>query len=304
MDNASIAVLLSAHGTIDRVEDIPDFLRKIRRGRPTPPEIEEEVRRRFVAIGGSPMLRTTREVAALLSDRLQVPVLVAMRLWNPTYTEALVEAERLGVQTLISLPLAPQSTFIYHDALKAAMAAYTAEGHTVPQLIEIEPWGEHPALLAAFAETIREALGRFSETERSQVGLILSAHSLPQRVLDLGDPYETLFRALAERVATEAWPASQPVRIAFQSQGMDGGAWLGPDLPTTFRELAATGVQDVIIAPIGFLCDHMETLYDLDIEAQTLAREAGLRRLERAASLNARPLLVAALEAVVRHNWP
>jgi ferrochelatase len=299
--NSTAGVLLSAHGTVSNPDDIPAFLQNIRRGRPTPQAIVDEVRHRFHAIGGSPLLATTRAQAAALEARLGLPVVVGMRLWHPYIAEALDEAARRGVGRLLSLPLAPQSTFVYNDAVRAACEARRAEGRPVPELLEAPPWGLEPSLVAAFAEAVGEALGRFEPGERARAGLVLSAHSLPKRVVDAGDPYERQFRAMAEAVAARVAHAG-PTVIAFQSQGMDGGDWLGPDLPATFADLRRRGAEHVVVAAIGFLSDHVETLYDLDVDAPALARAAGLARFERAPSLNVRPSFVDALEAVARRE--
>jgi ferrochelatase len=289
------AVLLTCHGTVDRVEDIPAFLTNIRRGRPTPPEIVEEVRRRFEKIGGSPLMRITAEQAAALEARIGVPVRVAGRLWAPLPAEVIGQMVAEGVTRLISLPMAPQSVDVYHAGVRAAAAA-----HAGLDLALAPPWGTEPILIDAFVEAIDEALARFPEDERAKVPVILSAHSLPQRVIDSGDPYERQFREMAAEVALKLVARGNPVRVAFQSQGMDGGAWLGPDLPATFAKLAESGAKSAVIAAIGFVTDHVETLYDLDIEAPGLAAAAGIERLVRAPSLNARPRFIDALEAVVR----
>jgi ferrochelatase len=162
------------------------------------------------------------------------------------------------------------------------------------------PWGLEPALIDAFVETADEALARFPEGERASVPVILSAHSLPRRVVDAGDAYEREFRAVAAAVGARLTPRGNEVRVAFQSQGMDGGEWLGPDLPATFAALAEGGARAAVVAPIGFLADHVETLYDLDVEAPALAAKAGIARLERAPALNVRPRFIDALEAVAR----
>ncbi|HEU4408859.1 MAG TPA: ferrochelatase [Polyangiaceae bacterium] len=294
-------VLLSAHGTVTDPDDIPAFLQNIRRGRPTPQAIVDEVRHRFHAIGGSPLLATTRGVAEALASRLGAPVFVGMRLWHPYIAEALDEAERRGVRRLLSLPLAPQSTHVYNDAVREALAARRAEGRPVPELVEAPPWGLEPLLVGAFAEAVGEALARFEPGERGRVGLALSAHSLPKRVIDAGDPYERQFREMADAVAARVGHPG-PTLVAFQSQGMDGGEWLGPDLPRAFAELRARGAEHVVVAAIGFLSDHVETLYDLDVDAPRLAREAGFGRFERAPSLNLRPAFLDALEAVARRG--
>ncbi len=289
------AVLLTCHGTVDRIEDLPAFLANIRRGRPTPPAVLAEVTHRFTRIGGSPLMRTTAAQAAALALRLSLPVRIAGRLWGPYPAEVVADLAREGVTTLISLPLAPQSVEIYHAPVREAAAA-----HAGLELRCAPPWGLEPALADAFVETIDEALARFPDDERAGVAVILSAHSLPRRVIDAGDLYEQQFRAMAAAVGTRLRARRNPVHIAFQSQGMDGGDWLGPDLPATFAALAAGGVRSALVAPIGFVSDHVETLYDLDIEAPLLAAKAGLTRLERAPALNTRPRFIDALEAVVK----
>ena len=290
--NERTGILLSAHGTVENLDDLPAFLAKIRRGRPVPQALLDETRHRYQLIGGSPLLRTTRELADLLSRETGLPVFIGMRLWDPSLAQAITEARDAGVTRLISLPLAPQSVQVYHQAARDAAAAVPG----APALVEVPSWGEEPALLDAFVSAIQEALDRFPEPERSAVELVLSAHSLPLRVIAAGDPYEQQFRAMAAAVARR-FPGN-PSRVAFQSQGFDGGDWLGPDLKATFDALAAEGKRSVVVAAIGFLGDHVETLFDLDIDARRLAGEAGLR-FERAPSLNARGGLVAALARLV-----
>ena len=289
------AVLLTCHGTVDRIEDIPSFLANIRRGRPTPAAIVDEVTHRFQRVGGSPLMRTTAAQAAALSTRLGLPVVIAGRLWPPYPADVVNELVAGGATTLISLPLAPQSVDIYHAQVRKAAAA-----HPGVELRCATAWGLEPALIDALVESADEALGRFPAAERTRVPVILSAHSLPQTIIDAGDLYEKQFRAMAAEVAVRLVARGNPVRIAFQSQGMDGGAWLGPDLPSTFAKLAEEGAAAAVIAPIGFVADHVETLYDLDIEAHTLAEKAGITRIERAPAMNTRPRFIDALEAVVR----
>jgi ferrochelatase len=291
------AVLLTCHGTVERVEDIPAFVTNIRRGRPAPQEVVDEVRRRFERIGGSPLMRITAAQGEALAARLGLPVAIAGRLFHPYPGEALAPLYEAGVRRVISLPLAPQSVHVYHAAVREAAAGFAGlELRCAP------PWGMEPALLDAFVETIDEGLARLPEEARSRAAVILSAHSLPQRVIDAGDPYERQFREVAGEVARRLAPRGNPARIAFQSQGMTGDAWIGPDLPATFAELAKEGVREALIAPIGFVADHVETLYDLDIEAPALARAAGLLLLSRAPAVNVRPRFIDALEAVVRRE--
>lgn len=290
-------MLLSCHGTVDRVEDIPAFVQRIRRGHPAPEEVVAEVRRRFEAIGGSPLMRITHAQAAALEDRLGIRVRAAARLWDPSPERVIAELSAAGVDRVISLPLAPQSVHVYHEAVRRA-----AEGLARPlELIEAPPWGTEPALVAAFAEAIAEAHARFSSVDR--LGLVLSAHSLPTRVIAMGDPYQRDFEAMAGAVIAELDRRGVPraaTAIAYQSAGMGGGDWLGPDLPTTFAAFRDQGVDAILMAPIGFVAEHVETLYDIDVEARDVASGLGIARLERMPPMNTRPAFIDALEAVAR----
>ncbi|UQA62038.1 ferrochelatase [Polyangium aurulentum] len=291
------AVLLSCHGTVSRVEDIPAFLNNIRRGRPTPPELVAEIRHRFERIGGSPLMTITAAQGRALEGRIGIPVEVSGRLWHPYIKDVLQRLVEGGARTVISLPLAPQSVHVYNASVREAAAAYpdvTIRG--------APPWGNEPALIDAFIETIDEALAPVPAEERAGFAVVLSAHSLPMRVLAAGDPYEHQFKEMAGAVAARLQARGMVTRIAFQSQGASNEAWLGPDLPTTFSELHAAGARDVLVAPIGFVADHVETLYDLDVEGPDMAAKAGLVRFLRARALNDRPRFIDALEAVVRRE--
>jgi len=290
------AVLLTCHGTVESADDIPAFVANIRRGRPAPSEVIEEVRRRFLQIGGSPLMRITAEQGRALEARLGIPVAIAGRLWGPYPKDVIADLVARGVTTLVSLPLAPQSVHIYHAVVREAAAE-----HPGLEVRYAPPWGLEPALIDAFEEGIRETLAeQIPEAERDGAAVILSAHSLPIRVIQSGDPYEIQFRAMAGEVEKRLAP--RPVSVAFQSQGMTGDAWLGPDLPATFARLASEGVKTALISPIGFVADHVETLYDLDIEAQGFAKSAGLGRLGRASAMNTRPRFIDALEAIARRE--
>jgi ferrochelatase len=289
------AFLLTCHGTVDRTEDIPAFLANIRRGRPVPREIIEEVTRRFERIGGSPLMRISQAQADALAARVNLPVRVAGRLFHPYPKDVLAALYEGGARTVISLPLAPQSVHVYHAAVREAAAAY-------PDLAlrEVPPWGLEPALIDAFVESIDETLEAAPESERAAIPIVLTAHSLPVRAIQAGDPYEAQFRAMAGAVEERLRARGNPTFVAFQSQGMTGDAWLGPDLPETFNRVAASGARGVLIAPIGFVADHVETLYDLDIEARPIAERAGLTRFLRAPAMNTRARFIDALSAIAR----
>lgn len=295
------AVLLTCHGTVDRAEDIPAFVAAIRRGRPASAEIIAEVTRRFEHIGKSPLMRISAQQADVLARRLGVAVRVAGRLWHPYPREVMTELAAGGVTGVVSLPLAPQSAHVYNRVVEEAALELGMECKSAPS------WGTRPELVDAFTEAIVETAARFDGIPRTRVAVVLTAHSLPVSVIAAGDPYERDFRAMADAVTRSVARrglAEHPVRVAFQSQGMDGGEWLGPDLSSCFAELAGEGALALLVAPIGFVADHTETLYDIDVEAAALAGALGFRRFERMAAMNVRPRFVDALEAVARSLLP
>lgn len=299
------AVLLIAHGTVDSLDELPAFLKNIRRGHDAPPELLAEVRRRYEAIGGqSPLNAINRDVAKRLEERLGVPVRASNRLFSPYPKDVLTELVSGGARHVVVVPLAQHSAQIYADSVRAAA---TEAGLDV-RIDAAKNWGRTPELTLAFARSIFATLEAVPEAERDRTTLLLTAHSLPVSVIQAGDSYETELRASAEDVAAKVRELGGKFAhhaVAFQSQGMSTGpgarpmAWLGPDLRTTFTELASKGHTQVVIAPIGFLADHVEILYDLDIEARSWAEELGIT-LRRAPSLNASDGLVDALAAVVR----
>jgi ferrochelatase len=287
MPAPSDAILLTAHGTVQSIDELPEFLLRIRHGRPAPPELVAELERRYRAIGGSPLLEVTRAQAAALSRALELPVYVGMRLFRPELAEALTEAAAAGVKRLCVLPLAPFSVHVY---MKAAERAASDGGFDV-ELVGIEPFGQSPEFVAAQAELIRPHL-RGDRGEQ----LVLTAHSLPLAVVRGGDPYSSQVEATARAVSAALGVNGE---LAYQSQGMDGGDWLGPDLASVMRELKGRGKTKLVVAPIGFLSDHVETLYDLDIEAKGQAAALGLT-FERIVALNTSPGLISALAAAAR----
>jgi ferrochelatase len=289
-------VLLVAHGTVSDLDDLPAFLAQIRRGRPAPPALVAELRHRYQTIGGSPLLDITRAQATALSKRLDAPVLVGMRLWRPTVEDVLRGIAGLKLRRLCVLPLAPFSVHVYLSAAQESFAAMRQElGPLAPELVPTEPWGTEPAFVEGLAESIRARLSDNGKT----TSVVLTAHSLPTRAIREGDPYEAQFRACATAVSERL---GRRCAVAFQSQGADGGDWLGPDLKSVLEGERAAGSERVVLAPIGFPAEHVETLYDLDVEAAGWARELGLE-LSRVRALDDDPRLIDALESVVRRAF-
>lgn len=280
-------VLLLAHGTIHDVSQLPDFLKSVRRGRPAPEALVAEMRHRYEAIGGSPLLRYTEAQAQGLQVRLGLPVQVAMRLWSPRVEDVLPSLLARGVNRVCLLPLAPFSVEVYVEAAKQA-AGSLGEGVT---WVSVGAWGSDPGFIASHVALIARHVP-------ADVPLVLTAHSLPTRVITMGDRYAVEVEAC---VAAIARGLGREVRLAYQSQGADGGEWLGPQLSDVLAEVASDGASRVAIAPVGFLADHVETLYDLDVEASAECAHLGLI-LTRVPALNTEPAFLDALAALARRT--
>jgi len=222
-----------------------------------------------------------------------------MRMWHPYLQDVLREAAAKGFTRLLTVVMAPHSAFVYEGVLRGIATKLAEEGVSVPELVVAPCIGDEPALIDTLAALVREQLEDLDPKQRSKWILIPSAHSLPVRVVEGGDPYPALVEKTAEAMIQRLAGDALPAILTYQSQGMTNDAWLGPDLPTTFARAREAGAQGVLIAPVGFLADHVETLYDLDIEARAMAAEAGLE-LRRSRCPNTEKGLIDALEAVVR----
>ncbi len=282
------AVLLLAHGTIADNSELEAFLTVIRRGRPPGESLLRDMAGRYDAIGGSPLLHITREQARLLELELGVPCSVAMRLWKPRVEDVLPGLLAAGAERVCLFPLAPFSVDVYVTAAREAASRLGAAAERV-RWLAVPPWGTDPAFIAAHADLIRPHL-------RPGDGIVVSAHSLPLAVIRGGDRYAEQVEACAAALSSVL---GLPLQLAYQSQGDGGGEWLGPDLPTVFERLRAAGCSRIVLAPFGFLGDHVETLYDLDIDAQATATAMGLT-LVRVPALNTDPRFIAALAGIAR----
>ena len=290
------AVLLLAHGTADSLNDIPEFMRHVTGGRPVPPQVIEEVRHRYSLIGHSPMNEITARQGELLAQKLNLPVYVGMRNWKPFIPDVVKTIASDSIERVIAICLAPQNSRTSVGLYRKAV-----EGKSGPpfSLDFVESWHDHPLLVDAFTEKLRTGWSAASREMNASVPIIFTAHSVPQRTIAEGDPYEKQTRETAALVAKAAALGSESWTFAFQSQGMSGGAWLGPTVEDTISSLKTQGHAGVFIQPIGFLCDHVEVLYDIDIGFRESAQKLGMR-LWRAESLNESPTLIAALSDIVR----
>lgn len=301
-----IAVLLMAMGGPDRLENVEPYLLNVRGGRPTPPELVEEIRERYRVTGGkSPVIGITREVARRLEQKLNGPggehyrVYVGLRHWHPYIKEAYAELLDDQPERLIGLCMAPQYSSMSIGAyIKKVEEARMALGGGFP-VSYVVSWHRHPVLVKAIADNVAAALKKFPAAVRSLVPVIFTAHSLPERILQMKDPYPEEVRGTMEAVCELVKPVT--TRFAFQSQGRSGEKWLGPDVESTLEELHRDGHRQVLIAPIGFISDHVEILYDIDIEFKRLAESKGMQ-LERIPMLNASTALIETLASVLEEH--
>jgi len=296
-DSRKNAVLLLAHGSPDSVEEVPDFLLRVTGGRPLPQPVVDEVKHRYGLIGRSPLTELTLKQAELLARELGMPVYVGMRNWKPFIPDAVRALVSDGIEHAVAICLAPQNSRTSVGLYRSDLASNQGPTFAVDF---VESWHDHPLLIRAFAERLRAGLDRARrQAQMQQIPIIFTAHSVPERTIADGDPYESQAKETASLVAREAALASEDWTFAFQSQGMSGGAWLGPRVEDTILGLKEKGHHDVFVQPIGFLCDHVEVLYDIDIGFKQFAETQGMR-LWRAESLNDSSLLVAALADVAR----
>ncbi len=294
------AVLLMAYGTPSSEDDIALYLTDIMRGRKPTQEAVEELKERYRRIGGnSPLLDITNAQASTLEKTLNdegimARVYVGMKHWHPYIGEILPEILHDGFLQIIALALAPHFSQISIGGYKQVLdQAATAAGGM--QVDFVESWHDHPLFHRAVAQKITEALVQFPKPE--EVKVLFTAHSLPERILQQNDPYPSQLRTSCETVASlvklDHWS------FAYQSAGQTGEKWLGPDILEALQNIGTQDrVADVLVVPIGFVADHLEVLYDIDVEAQAVAKTRGLN-LKRTQSLNTSPTFISALADIV-----
>ena len=291
------AVLLIAHGSPERVEDIPEFLQNISRGRPMPEAVVREVQHRYSLIGSSPLTRITRRQADGVAQELGIPAYVGMRNWHPFIADTLQQMTNDGIERAVAICLAP-----HNSRTSVGLYKQVLFGHNVPFAIDfVEEWHDHPLLIEAFADKLRTGWTRACKEHGSQVPVLFTAHSVPQRTIADGDPYESQTRETAALVAAR-FPEIGIWHFAFQSQGMSGGEWLGPTVEDTITNLRDAGHTAVFVQPIGFVCDHVEILFDIDVLFRDFAAGRGMK-LYRAGSLNDSPLFVRAVADLARARF-
>jgi protoporphyrin/coproporphyrin ferrochelatase len=301
------AVLLMAYGSPNRLEEVEAYFTDIRGGRTPSREAIEELTERYRQVGvPTPLLATSLELSRELEKRLRddspdgaiYTVHVGMKHWTPRIATAVHEAVEAGANRIIAIVLAPHfsriSTNGYRRQVEAALVAHAPNGSTTVTLDFIDSWYELDGYIQAVADDVRATRAQF--TRPDEVVAVFTAHSLPARNLDEGDPYQDqLLRTselIARRAGVEQW------RFSYQSQSHTGEPWLGPDLPDTIERLVREEHRSILVASVGFIADHLEIFYDIDIEARVKADELGVE-LRRAPMLNADPRLARALFALV-----
>ena len=283
------AVLLLAHGAPERVEDVERYLSFVQGGRRGSPEVLEEVRRRYQAIGGSsPLLRWTRAQAEALQALQGIPVFFGMRNWHPFIRETMDQVRAAGIDRLAAVCLAPQYSELSVGLYIRRTEEAAREAGVTAKIAWATSYPSEPLLIAAFTERLLPLLGPGKR-------VLFTAHSLPVKALGPCDPYERETRETAAAVAQCAGLAEWD--FAYQSQGMTGGQWLGPTVESRLDRYASEGVRQVVVDPIGFVCDHVEVLYDIDIGFREYAAARGIE-LSRPESLNGSPTFTRALAAV------
>lgn len=300
---APFGVLLMAYGSPATPDDVEAYYTHIRGGRTPSPELIEGLRQRYQRIGGrSPLLEITQRQAQGVQqglDRLglRAGVYVGMKHAPPFIADAVAAMAHDGIRGMVGIALAPQFSRMSVGTYQT-MAASSAARHGI-SFHCVESWHDHPGLIRALAARVQEGQRKLADGQ--DVTVVFTAHSLPQRILESADPYPGELRETCELVAAAA--GVRRWRFAYQSASHTGEPWLGPDLLQVLRDMHRAGHRQVIVSTVGFVADHLEVLYDIDIEAQELAASLGMH-LERAPSLNDRSDFVTALVDLVRANAP
>lgn len=291
------AVLVMSYGTPRSLDDVEAYYTDIRRGRPPPPELLEELMERYRSIGHSPLLEITEAQARGVEERLGIPAYVGYKHIDPFVPDAVGAMAKDGVERAIGLVLAPHySKMSVGDYTKRAETG-AAEHSWTGSLEVVKSWHVEPSFIAFLSARVEEALAKLRSVPREEAVVLFSAHSLPQRILEGGDRYPDQLKETAETVASATGLSNW--RIGWQSAGGTAEPWIGPDILEIVDELGAAGTKAVVICPAGFVADHLEVLYDVDIEAKKAAEDRGIE-LVRTTSPNADPAFLDVLTQVVR----
>jgi protoporphyrin/coproporphyrin ferrochelatase len=298
----TVGVLVMAYGGPGSLEEIPGYLADIRAGRPTPRNVVEEITANYRSIGGrSPLLDVSRRQVAALSERLgdEYHCYLGMRHWAPWIEEVVGDMVEDGITHAVSLVLAPHFSALsvarYQQRIEDGLELYRGR----IEFEHVPSYHDAPGLVDALAARVGEGLSRWPEGERDRVHVVFTAHSLPVRVLEAGDPYDMQCRETARLVAERAEIPGERWSWSYQSAGRTPERWAGPDLGAHLENLAQQGVRDVVVVPVGFVSDHVEILFDVDVRARAVADRLDIR-LERPPALNDDPVFIETLADLVR----
>ena len=301
-----VGVLVMAYGGPESLDELPGYLADIRAGRPTSRAVLEEITESYRAIGGrSPLLEVTRRQVEALAARLGdgYRCYLGMRHWSPWIEEVVGEMVDDGIPRAVSLVLAPQFSALSVGKYQQKVADGLELYRGAIEFEHVPSYHDAPGLIEAFASRVQEGLARWPEGEQERVHVVFSAHSLPERVLAEGDPYGEQCLETARLVAERAGIPDERWSWSFQSAGRTPEPWAGPDLGEHLEELGGRGVRDVVAVPVGFVSDHVEILFDVDVRARAIADRLGIR-LERPPALNDDPVFIGALAELVEQRVP
>jgi protoporphyrin/coproporphyrin ferrochelatase len=299
---SEIGVLVMAYGGPESLEEIPGYLADIRSGRPTPREVLDEITSNYRAIGGrSPLLEVSRAQVDALAGELGdgFRCYLGMRHWAPWIEDVVAQMAEDGVSRAVSVVLAPHFSAMSVARYQQKIADGLELHRGRIEFEHVASYHDAPGLVEALASRVEEGLARWTPGAREPVHVVFTAHSLPERIVSEGDPYDAQCRETAALVAKRAGLSAEQWSWSYQSAGRAPGPWLGPDLGDHLQELAGRGVRDVVVVPVGFVSDHVELLYDIDVRARGIAEELGAR-LERPPALNDDPRFVRVLAELVR----
>lgn len=297
-----IGVLIMAYGGPSKMDELPGYLADIRNGRVTTPAVLEEISNNYRRIGGkSPLLEfTTAQVAAIREhlDPDQFKVYMGMRHWSPWIEDTIRDMLDDGVTRAVSMVLAPHFSKLSIAKYQAKIEAGLEMFHGNIEFANLNSYHDVPGLIGPLADRVQEGLQRWPASERDDVHVIFSAHSLPVRIIKMGDPYDSQLRETAQLIADKAGLRHDQWSWSYQSAGRSPEPWLGPQLEAYIPELAEKGIKNIISIPVGFVSDHVEILYDIDLEAQAVAQKLGIR-MERPPALNTDPVFMKQLADLI-----
>jgi ferrochelatase len=300
-----IGVLVMAYGGPNSLDEIPGYLADIRSGRPTPKRVLEEICNNYRQIGGkSPLLEITRRQVATIQTHFEpskFKFYLGMRHWSPWIEDAIRDMLEDGITHAVSLVLAPHYSKLSIAKYQAKISTGLGMFHGQIEFAHVESYHDAPGLIQALTNRVEQGLNCWPVKMRPDVHVVFSAHSLPVRITKMGDPYADQLHETAILVAETVGLEKEQWSWSYQSAGRSPEPWLGPQLPEHLEALAERGIRNVVSVPVGFVSDHVEILYDIDIQARQVANELGIR-LERPSALNDDTLFIETLARLIRNK--